>query len=69
MKTHRFASYSICLKNFTGCAHVKQRPCLVDRERWEELVAEFNLAFRPDLNKVDATVATCTHRKRHRQRR
>lgn len=57
VKTHRSASYSICLKNFIGCTHLKQRPYLVDREHWEELVAEFNLAFRPDLNIVDATVA------------
>ena len=57
VKTHRSASYSICLKNFIGCTHLQQRPYLVDREHWEELVAEFNLACRPDLNIVDATVA------------
>jgi len=56
VKTHRSASYSICLKNFIGCTHLKQRPYLVDRDHWEELVAEFNLACRPDLNIVDATV-------------
>ena len=56
-KTHRSASYSICLKNFIGCTHLKQRPYLVDRDHWEELIAEFNLACRPDLNIVDATVA------------
>jgi uncharacterized protein (DUF362 family) len=57
VKTHRSASYSICLKNFIGCTHLQQRPYLVDREHWEELVAEFNLACRPDLNIVDATTA------------
>ena len=57
VKTHRSASYSICLKNFIGCTHLQQRPYLVDREHWEELVAEFNLAYRPDLNIVDATTA------------
>lgn len=57
VKTHRSASYSICLKNFIGCTHLSQRPYLVDRSHWEELVAEFNLACRPDLNIVDATVA------------
>lgn len=57
VKTHRSASYSICLKNFIGCTHLRQRPYLVDRDHWEELVAEFNLAYRPHLNIVDATVA------------
>lgn len=57
IKTHRSASYTICLKNFIGCTHLKQRPYLVDAGHWEELVAEFNLACRPDLNIVDGTVA------------
>ena len=30
IKTHRSASYSICLKNFIGCTHLRQRPYLVD---------------------------------------
>ncbi|GAB4256138.1 MAG: DUF362 domain-containing protein [Deferrisomatales bacterium] len=57
VKTHRSASYSICLKNFVGCTHLKQRPYLVDSAHWEEVVAELNLAYRPDLNVVDATVS------------
>lgn len=57
VKTHRSASYSICLKNFIGCTHLKQRPYLIDSSHWEELVAEFNLACRPDLNIVDGTVS------------
>lgn len=57
IKTHRSASYSICLKNFIGCTHLKQRPYLVDADHWEEVVAELNLACRPDLNIVDGTVA------------
>lgn len=57
IKTHRSASYSICLKNFIGCTHLRQRPYLVDSDHWEELVAEFNLAFRPDLHIVDGTVS------------
>jgi uncharacterized protein (DUF362 family) len=57
IKTHRSASYSICLKNFIGCTHLRQRPYLVDADHWEELVAEFNLAFRPALHIVDGTVA------------
>jgi hypothetical protein len=55
--SHRSASYSICLKNFIGCTHLRQRPYLIDRDHWEELVAEFNLACRPDLNIVDGTVS------------
>jgi uncharacterized protein (DUF362 family) len=57
IKTHRSASYSICLKNFIGCTHLSQRPYLVDADHWEELVADFNLACRPDLNIVDGTVS------------
>jgi uncharacterized protein (DUF362 family) len=57
IKTHQSASYSICLKNFIGCTHLKQRPYLVDGAHWEELVSEFNLAYRPELNIVDGTVS------------
>jgi uncharacterized protein (DUF362 family) len=57
IKTHRSASYSICLKNFIGCTHLRQRPYLVDADHWEELVAEFNLAFRPALHIVDGTAS------------
>jgi uncharacterized protein (DUF362 family) len=57
IKTHRSATYSICLKNFIGCTHIRQRPYLVDSSRWEEVVAEMNLAYRPDLNIVDGTVS------------
>jgi uncharacterized protein (DUF362 family) len=57
LKTHRSAGYSICLKNFIGCTNLRQRPYLVNPARWEELVAEFNLAYCPALNIVDGTVA------------
>ena len=57
VKTHRSASYSITLKNFIGCTHLRQRPYLVNPTRWEELVAEFNAAYTPDINIVDATVS------------
>jgi len=57
IKTHRSASYSICLKNFIGCTHLRQRPYLIDSAHWEELVAEFNLAYAPHLNIVDGTVS------------
>lgn len=57
IKTHRNASYSICLKNFIGATHGRQRPYLVDASRWEEIVAELNLAYAPDLNVIDGTRA------------
>lgn len=57
VKTHRSASYSITLKNFIGCTHLRQRPYLVNPARWEELIAEFNTAYAPDLNIVDGTVS------------
>jgi len=57
VKTHRSASYSITLKNFIGCTHLRQRPYLVNPSRWEELIAEFNAAYTPDINIVDATVS------------
>src|SRR3972149_6160509 len=57
VKTHRSASYSITLKNFIGCTHLRQRPYLVNPSRWEELIAEFNAAYTPDINIVDATTS------------
>ncbi len=57
IKTHRSASYSITLKNFIGCTHLKQRPYIVDSSHWEEIVAEFNAAYAPDINIVDGTVS------------
>lgn len=53
IKTHRYAGYSICLKNLVGTTHFSQRPYLVDRSHWEEVVAELNLAFTFDLHIVD----------------
>ncbi len=57
IKTHRSASYSIALKNFIGCTHLRQRPYLIDAGHWEEIVAEFNAAYAPDINIVDGTVS------------
>lgn len=57
IKTHRRATYSIALKNFIGCTHLKQRPYLIDPSHWEEIVAELNAAYSPDLNIVDGTVS------------
>jgi uncharacterized protein (DUF362 family) len=56
IKTHRYAGYSICLKNFVGATHLRYRPYLVNPLRWEEVVAELNLAYRPDLNIADGTM-------------
>lgn len=55
VKTHQFATYSICLKNLVGVTHPRQRPYRVNPAKWEEVVAEVNLAAHPDLNIVDAT--------------
>lgn len=55
IKTHRYAGYSICLKNLVGATHFSQRPYLVDRAHWEEVVAELNLAFSFPLHIVDGT--------------
>ncbi len=55
IKTHRSATYSIALKNFVGATHFRQRPYFVDRAHWEEVIAELNLAYTPDLNIVDGT--------------
>lgn len=56
IKTHRSATYSIALKNFVGATHFKQRPYFVDRDHWEEVISELNLAYTPDLNIVDGTM-------------
>jgi len=55
IKTHHSAQYSICLKNFVGATNFRQRPYFVDVRHWEEVVAEINLAYAPDLNIVDGT--------------
>ncbi len=57
IKTHRSASYSICLKNFVGATHFRERPYFVDSDHWEEVVAEINLAYTPDINIADGTVS------------
>ncbi|MDI7260678.1 MAG: DUF362 domain-containing protein [Thermodesulfobacteriota bacterium] len=55
IKTHGSATYSIALKNFVGATHFRHRPYLVDRSHWEEVIAELNLAYTPDLNIIDGT--------------
>ncbi len=55
VKTHRNATYSICLKNLVGVTHPRYRPYRVNPAKWEEVIAELNLAVHPALNIVDAT--------------
>jgi uncharacterized protein (DUF362 family) len=55
IKTHRSATYTIALKNLVGTTHFRHRPYLVNRSHWEEVIAELNLAFSPDLHIVDGT--------------
>lgn len=55
LKTHAYATYSLCLKNFVGATRYSHRPYFVNPLRWEEVVAELNLAWRPDLNIADGT--------------
>lgn len=57
VKTHHSATYTISLKNFIGCTHLKQRPYLIDSSKWEEIISEFNAAYAPEINIVDATVS------------
>lgn len=57
VKTHRSATYSICLKNLVGVTHPRYRPYRINPARWEKIVAEINLAVHPDLNIVDATTS------------
>jgi len=55
VKTHRYATYSIALKNTLGIIHPADRPSLHASKYWEEIVAEINTAVRPHLIVVDAT--------------
>ncbi len=55
IKTHLSATYGIALENLVGATHFKQRPYWVDRTHWEEVIAELNLAYTPDLHIVDGT--------------
>jgi len=55
IKTHSSAQYSICLKNFIGATNFRQRPYFVNVRHWEEVVAEINTAYAPDLNIIDGT--------------
>lgn len=60
IKTHKYATYSICLKNFIGATHWKQRPYFIDEDHWEEVVSDINQAYTPHLNIIDGTVSMIT---------
>jgi uncharacterized protein (DUF362 family) len=53
IKTHASATYGIVLENLGGAIHFKQRPDWVDQKHGEEVLAELNLAWSPDLHIVD----------------
>ncbi|MFQ5817795.1 MAG: DUF362 domain-containing protein [Terriglobia bacterium] len=55
IKSHKWATYSVCMKNFVGATHGRYRPYMIDSDHWEEIVSELNAAYRPDLNLVDGT--------------
>ena len=55
IKTHRYANYSISLKNFIGAIHPQQRPYFIAPDFWDEVIAELNVAYTPHLNILDGT--------------
>lgn len=55
VKTHRYATYSLALKNTLGIIHPANRPSLHASKFWEEIVAEINSAVRPHLIVIDGT--------------
>lgn len=56
VKTHKFASYSCCLKNLVGIAHPRNRPSVTFLAgNWHERIAELNLGVHPHLNIADGT--------------
>lgn len=55
IKTHSYAHYSIALKNFIGVIHPIYRPFFIAPNFWDEIIAELNVAYTPNLNIVDGT--------------
>ena len=55
IKTHRYANYTISLKNFIGAIHPQQRPYFIAPDFWDEVIAELNVAYTPHLNILDGT--------------
>src|SRR3990167_5916925 len=55
IKTHRYANYTISLKNFIGAIHPQHRPYFIAPDFWDEVIAELNVAYTPHLNILDGT--------------
>lgn len=55
VKTHRYATYSMSLKNFVGIISAVDRRRLHTSRFMEEMIAEVNLAATPDLIIMDGT--------------
>lgn len=55
IKTHRYGTYSMSLKLAMGALHPRDRLRLHLSRRLEEMIAELNLAIRPDLIVLDGT--------------
>ena len=57
IKTHRYATYSMSLKNFVGIISGADRRKLHTSRYMEEMIAEINLAAAPDLIIMDGTLS------------
>lgn len=55
VKTHKYATYTMSLKNFVGISSGADRRALHSSEHIEEMIAELNLAASPDLIIMDGT--------------
>lgn len=55
VKTHKYATYSMSLKNFVGIIPGVDRRKLHTSDYMEEMIAEINLAVAPDLIIMDGT--------------
>ncbi len=55
VKTHRYATFSMSLKNFVGIVCGADRRRLHTSRHMEEMIAELNLAVAPDLVVMDGT--------------
>ncbi len=55
VKTHRYASYTMSLKNMVGFVSNDDRYFMHNSDYLEEMIAELNLAFKPELIVMDGT--------------
>ncbi len=55
VKTHRYASYTMSLKNMVGLVSNDDRYYMHSTDYLEEMIAELNLAFKPELIVMDGT--------------